>query len=65
VIGRWGLAILEQGVQSYPLSLFTKQLGMTPQEAKALGDGAFNVQMVHHREEASGVGNKRDSGILL
>lgn len=40
-LGRWGLALLEQGLESYGLALFTRHLEMSPEEANRLSKGAF------------------------
>ena len=40
-LGMWGLAISEEGLRAYGLALFTRQLGLSPEEATALCDGAF------------------------
>lgn len=40
-IGRWGLAIASQGLTSYGFALFTRQLGMSTEEATEICDGAF------------------------
>lgn len=40
-LGRWGLAIIEQGLRSYGYALFTRMLGMSLEEATALCDAAY------------------------
>ena len=36
VLGRWGSALMEEGLTSYGLGLFTRVLGKTPAEANEL-----------------------------
>lgn len=41
ILGRWGFAIVEQGVTSYGLALFTRHLEMSSEEANELCQKAF------------------------
>lgn len=40
-LGTYGLAVIQEGLRSYGLALFTRQLGMSIEEATALCDRAF------------------------
>lgn len=40
-MGRWCLAVMEHGLRSYALGLFTRFLGMTEDEVEELCAGGF------------------------
>ena len=40
-LGRWGLAIINEGLQSFGIGLFTRVLGKKPEEAQQICDAAF------------------------
>lgn len=40
-IGRWGLLLMEHGLNSYGTALFTRELGLTPGEAQGLCEGSY------------------------
>ena len=40
-LGKWGLAVIQAGLNSYAVALFTRQLGMTIDEAEEVCSAAF------------------------